>query len=138
MAFPTDLGLTEMSKVVEEFDVNITDLRMALAGRSSTETDPPYFVHVMAIPDDPDAYDLATFLLLGMIVGPENVEAAVTGFDAQATSVGNKDVYVNRTDVVPQTEHQQGRFYWYTTDTYEFLVLTDDEAWAADALSQLP
>jgi hypothetical protein len=138
MAFATDGGVAQFSKIVEEFDVDVTDLRMAVAGRSDTAIDPPYFVYVMSIPDDTDAYDLATFLLLGGIVGPENVETAINGFDTQATSVGNKDVYVNRTEVVPQTEHQRGRFYWYTTATHEYLVLTEDEAWAADAFSQLP
>jgi hypothetical protein len=138
MAFPTEAGLVEISKIVEEWDVDTTDLRMAVAGRSDTATDPPYFVYVMPIPDDTDAYDLATFLLLGGIVGPENVESAFNGFDTQATTVGGREVYVNRTDVVPQTEHQRGRFYWYSTETHEYLVLTEDEAWAADAISQLP
>jgi hypothetical protein len=138
MAFPTEAGLIEISKIVEEWDVDVADLRMALAGRSDTATDPPYFVYVMSIPDDTDAYDLATFLLLGMIVGPENVDATISGFDTETTTVGGREVYVNRTDVVPQNEHQRGRFYWYTTATHEYLVLTEDEAWAADAFSQLP
>jgi hypothetical protein len=66
------------------------------------------------------------------------VDATISGFDTETTTVGGREVYVNRTDVVPQNEHQRGRFYWYTTATHEYLVLTEDEAWAADAFSQLP
>ena len=40
--------------------------------------------------------------------------------------------------MVDQDVHQRGRPYFYETEDYLFLVLTDDDAWATDAIGQLP
>ena len=37
-----------------------------------------------------------------------------------------------------QDEHQHGRPYLYQTDAYMFLLITDDDSWATDAIGQLP
>ncbi len=137
MAFTTDAGVDEFTAVVEELAVDVDDLRVAVAGRSDTETDPPYFVYVLFLPDDRDAYDAAVFLLLGMIVGPENVQAYVEE-DYETVTLGGKQVMVGSMDLIPQNEHQRGRTYEYVSGAFTYLVITDDEAWAADALRQLP
>ena len=137
MAFTTDAGVDEFMAVVEELAVDVDDLRVAVAGRSDTETDPPYFVYVLYPPDDRDAYDAAVFLLLGMIVGPENVQAYVEE-DYETVTLGGKEVILGSMDLIPQNEHLRGRPYEYVTEERTYLVITDDEAWAADALRQLP
>ena len=55
----------------------------------------------------------------------------------QATIAG-KQVYVGTADMLAQDTHQRGRPYLYQTDRYVFLVITDDDAWAAGAIGQLP
>jgi hypothetical protein len=137
MAFPTRTGQTEFATIVDELDVDVDELRMALAGRSNTETDPPYFVYVLAVPEDQNTYDAATFLLLGTIIGSENVQAYFeTEFETGI--LGGKEVLIGDIGLVPQEEHQRGRPYEYLSEDYAFLLLTDDEAWAEDALRQLP
>jgi hypothetical protein len=136
MAFTTEAALTEFTAIVDELAVDVDDLRVALAGRSNTETDPPYFVYVLSIPDDPDAHDVAAYLLLGMLVGPENVQAYAE-MEYETATLGGKEVLIGSIDLVPQNEHQRGRPYEYVTGDYSYLVLTDDQAWAEDALRQL-
>ena len=115
--------------------VALNDLAYAITGRSA-DRDPPYFVHVTRHLTDPDADALALSLLLG-VAGFSDLES-LRPEDFGAASIGGKDVQVGTLAMVPQDAHQRGRPYIYETDDYSFLVITDDEQWAGDAISQLP
>ena len=40
--------------------------------------------------------------------------------------------------MLDQTEHIRGRPYLYQTDDAMYLVVTDDDKWALEAIKQLP
>jgi hypothetical protein len=117
--------------------LDIDAVRYGVAGRASVAKDPPYFVFAAARPDDEDEIGLNLLLLLG---GGSFVDVAaaseLTGFEAR--TIGGKEVFVGSPAMLRQSEHQRGTPYLYQTDDTMFLVITDDEAWAIEALSILP
>ncbi len=56
----------------------------------------------------------------------------------EARTIAGKPVYVGTTDMLTQDEHQRGRPYLYQTDNAMFLVITDDDAWAANVDPRMP
>ncbi len=56
----------------------------------------------------------------------------------QEETISGKQIFVGETAMVSQTEHSRGRPYLYQTDDQVFVVITDDRAWAEEALEQLP
>jgi hypothetical protein len=45
---------------------------------------------------------------------------------------------VGDASLLEQSEHQHGQPYFYETSHHLFVVITDERAWAEDALKQLP
>ena len=117
--------------------INLDHLAYGVAGRSDTSTDPPYFVWVASRPVDEDEIGLALFLLLGGAAYQDVAAGGDLRNYAQQTIAG-KDVYVGTEGMVAQDEDERGRPYLYQTDEYMFVLVTEDEAWAADAIGQLP
>ena len=117
--------------------LEIDTMQYAIAGRSSVEHDPPYFVYVTKYPPDQATSDVAiyVFFLSGIgVLDPESFDASTLPkqvFDG-------KEVLVAPPELFSQDEHTRGGAYFYDTTDYLFAVATDDEAWAKDALSQLP
>jgi hypothetical protein len=120
--------------------LDIDAVQYAIAGRSDVANHPPYFVFAAARPDDEDEIGLNLFVLLGggSFVDPAAVGAAAELDGFEDAGIPGKDVFVGSADLLKQTEHQRGRPYLYQTDDAMFLVVTDDEAWAAEAFSKLP
>ena len=56
----------------------------------------------------------------------------------EARTIGGKEVFVGSPAMLRQSEHQRGTPYLYQTDDTMFLIITDDEAWAREALAALP
>ena len=52
--------------------------------------------------------------------------------------IGGKTVHVGSADMVNQNDHQRGIPYLYENDDYTFLVLSEDPAWAEEAIAALP
>ncbi len=121
---PEDLKSIEDDLAIE--GLQLDDVAQAVAGRSAP-TDPPYFVTAYRFGDIQ-----AKALPRGL--GVDNPEA---GAWSQST-VGGKLVFVGTQAMFDQTEHVRGRPYVYDSANTRFLLATEDEAWAADALSQLP
>jgi hypothetical protein len=117
--------------------IDFDRLRFAVAGRTDTQADPPYFVFAAARPHEANEADLATLFLLGGAGFVDPVGAMSLDGYAERT-LGGKDVSVGQSDLLDEDEHQRGRPFLYQTDDWMFVVVTDDEAWAADALAQLP
>ncbi len=104
------------------------DFAYGVAGRSNTATDPPYFVFGLAI-DGVDTSDIPReFMVSG--AGPDTSWAEAT--------LAGKQVRVGGSDLIDQDEHIRGDIYVYDTPDVRFIIVTDDVAWAEDALSQLP
>lgn len=115
----------------------LADLTYGVAGRSDTKADPPYFVFVAARPRPQDQVDVALVLLFAG-AGFHDVSTALdlTGYDER--TIAGKQVYVGTEAALDQGEHQRGRPYLYQNDTHMFMVITDDDRWAVDAIGQLP
>lgn len=106
-------------------------------GRSNTKTDPPYFVYAALRPRNDDELRLAVLLLLGgaRFYDPD---AGADLSKYQEQTVGGKHVHVGTIGMLEQDDHQRGKPYLYETDEWLFLVITDDAAWAENAIGQLP
>jgi hypothetical protein len=117
--------------------IDVPNLRYGIAGRSDTKRDPPYFVYGAARPPDDPEISLALYLLLGG-AGFRDVTGGGDLSRYQTQEIGGKEVAVGTEAMLDQSEHQRGRPFLYQTEDYMFVIITDDDAWAADALRQLP
>jgi hypothetical protein len=117
--------------------IDLDHLALGVAGRSDTHNDPPYFVYGATRPHTNEEVGLALFLLFGGAQYHDLAHVAdLSGFEER--TLAGKVVYVGKDERLEQSDHQRGRPSAYQTDEYMFLVITDDEAWASDAISQLP
>jgi hypothetical protein len=116
----------------------LSALAYAVAERSNAQDDPPYAIYAMRWPPDSAVRGQALAELL--FTGSLRFRA---GFGLQTSTlksreVGGKPVLVGTPEMLVQDEEQRGRPYLYEADGCVFAVVTDEEAWAADALSRLP
>jgi hypothetical protein len=117
----------------------LAQLAYGVAGRSNTKTDPPYFVFGAARPQTEEQIAVALFMMFaGARFHTPNPAKAADLTAYQEKSIAGKQVYVGTVAMLAQDEHQRGRPYLYQTDAYMFLMITDDDSWAADAIGQLP
>jgi len=107
--------------------LTLDDVGAAIGGRSDVALDPPYFVNAYRFGSLP-----ASELPRGL--GIDHPEAGAW----KEARVGGKAVLVGSEAMFDQGEHVRGRPYVYNSGSTRFLVATDHEAWAADALRQLP
>jgi hypothetical protein len=79
-------------------------------------------------------------LLGGRAVASAGFTRDTTDWGGEERVVGGKAVWVGSTDLLVQNEHQRGRPYMYGSEALDtsFLVITDDEQWAEEALGLLP
>jgi hypothetical protein len=117
--------------------IDLSVLALGVAGRSDTHADPPYFVFSSSRPHGPKEVEAAVVLLFAAAGFPD--VAAGPNLDLySAQTISGKEVFVGTTDMVRQNEHTRGRPYLYQTDAWMFIVITDSDGWAADAVRQLP
>jgi hypothetical protein len=112
---------------------DLNDFAQVIAGRADTDRDPPYFVYAFEIPEgSSQTAELMALAAVGFSSVPKDV-------DLETRTVGGKKVLVGSSDMVRQDEHQRGRPYVYeATPDLTFFVITDDDAWAEEALAALP
>jgi hypothetical protein len=137
-AYPTEEAFKRALGGIAEAGVDAADLRIALAGRSDTERDPPYFVYAMHQPADEQAYAIAFVILIASGLDAVDPFGFASDESWETRTVSGKEVQLGATELIAQSEHERGRPYVYTTDTVLFAIVTDDEAWAAEALEGLP
>jgi len=101
---------------------------MAIGGRTDVGVDPPYFVFAFRLADRPAADEFPTGFW---------VDNPDTGKWTKRT-VSGRTVLAGEPAMVDQTEHLRGWPHVYDSGTVHFRVVTDEEAWAADAIRQLP
>lgn len=117
--------------------IDLANLTYGVAGRSDTSRDPPYLVFGAWRPWEPDESDLALYLFFEG-AGYRDPASGPDLSNYEGRTMADKTVFVGTTEMLDQDEHQRGRPYLYQTDDYWFMVVADDDAWAADALGQLP
>jgi hypothetical protein len=122
------------SETLASEGIELDDVVQATAGRSDTGTDPPYFVLAFHIPE------AARDLLGGYAIRSAGFTRDTQKWQLVDRLVGDRRVSVGPTDLLVQNEHQRGRPYLYGSTALDtsFIVITDDDAWAAEAISQLP
>jgi hypothetical protein len=137
--------LIDDDAVIEEILADVSDpdavdlsrLAYAVAGRDNPAADPPYFVYAANRPQSEDEIGLTLLLLLGGAAYRDG-EAGANLDDYEQVTIAGKRVYVGTSDMLDQTEHQRGKPYYYDTDDAMFIVITDDEGWATEAIGSLP
>jgi hypothetical protein len=117
--------------------VDFDNLAIAIGGRSDTDDDPPYFVWAAKRPIADAELELTAFLMFN---GAGFRQPFTAGdLDLYDTlMIAGKTVHVGSADMVEQNDHQRGIPYLYESDGYMFLVLSEDPAWAEEALAALP
>lgn len=106
--------------------LSIDDVAWAVDGRSS-ESDPPYFVFALRF----TGIDVSTLTTDAALDHPEAGKFTTE-------SLGGKTVKRGTIAMIDQTAHVHGLPYLYSSGDVRYIVVTDDPAWAADALRQLP
>lgn len=109
------------------------DVVQATAGRSDL-ADPPYFVLAFRIPA------AAADLLGGYATAAAGFTRDTGEWQLERRTIAGKGVDVGPVDLLVQSEHQRGRpyLYWSLALDTGFIVITDDETWAEEAIRQLP
>jgi len=126
-------NIADLRQQVEKAGGSLDDCVHVIAGRTSVEDDPPYFIYVYRIPDS--AWDAVS----NVVIRSAGWIADFVPDDFETATLGGKEVFVGTDDMLEQSEHQRGRPYWYELDAETLvIVVTDEEAWASDALRQLP
>ena len=106
--------------------LTLDDISLAVAGRSDVNNDPPYLIFAYRITGHPgNEWPPAT--------GLDHPEAAAF----QPAETGGKQVLVGDAAAVDQTDHAHGFPTVWDSPTVHYLVVTDDTAWAEEALSAL-
>ena len=122
------------SETLAASGVDLDDIVQATAGRSDVGADPPYFVLAFRIPE------AARDLLGGHALFASGFTRDTNQMQLDDRIVGGRSVSVGPLDLLVQNDHQRGRPYLYGSTALDmsFIVITDDEDWAAEAISELP
>jgi hypothetical protein len=132
----TDAEWAAEVQMIEELAIDVEDLQLTVLGRSSDE-DPPYFVWAVSLPTDETTTNIAVQLLMQSI-GVVDPAAYTDEANFHPVTIAGKSVLVGRPELLVQDSHQRGKPFEYGTDENLFVIQTDDDAWAEDALGQLP
>jgi hypothetical protein len=124
-----------LRQAIAEGGGSIDDCAQVISGRTSVEDDPPYFVYLYRVPAGAAAFEA----ILPLVIGTAGWKNGLEPDRFETATLGGKEVFVGTVDMLEQSEHQRGRPYWYEIDNQTLaIVITDQEAWAIDALRQLP
>ncbi|MDH4112503.1 MAG: hypothetical protein OEV60_07455 [Actinomycetota bacterium] len=125
--------IADVREQLAALGVDVDDVAQGTAGRSDL-ADPPYFVHAFRIPA------AARDLLGGRAIAAAGFTRDTDAWDLEDREIGGKEVAVGPLDLIHQTEHERGRPYLYGSTALDvsFIVITDDEAWAEEAIRALP
>jgi hypothetical protein len=119
-----DIDELEASLAAEGLGLN--DFSVVIAGRTDATTDPPYFIVAYQLAGHPGSEFPPS-------IGVDHPDAAAF----RETQIDGKHVLVGEAAGLDQTEHVVGRPYVWNSPTTHYLIATDDEEWAAEALRSL-
>lgn len=126
VGFLTDEELANLEGDLATEGYILDDFSQGTAGRDTSD-DPPYFVIVLHVRG----------FLARDLPRESNLDHPEAG-DFGQVMIAGKQVWRGVPEMVTQTEHLRGTPYVYESGEYLFTIVTEDEAWAADALAQLP
>jgi hypothetical protein len=122
----TAADVAEFATAMATEGLTLDDISLAVAGRSDVNKDPPYLIFAYSIIGHPgNEWPPAT--------GLDHPEAAAF----QPAEIGGKQVLAGDAAAVDQTDHVHGFPTVWDSPTIHYLVVTDDTAWAEEALSAL-
>jgi hypothetical protein len=124
-----------LQRAVRELDIDLDKITYAVAGRLDVDSDPPYLIHAVWKPPDTDEIDFVLVLLIGAVGFVDLASADLAGFDERV--IHARTVTVGTESMLIQDQHQRGKPYWYETRDHIFVIVTDDEAWAEEAIGKL-
>ena len=117
--------------------IDLSHLAQAVAGRSTTGGDPPYFVLATNRPTDERELRMSVAMFL-LGAGFTDIDASSDLRSYDQRTIADKQVFVGTPDMLVQSEHQRGTPYLYQNDAAMFIVITDDPSWAEEAIAALP
>ena len=122
----TAADVADLAAALAAEGLGLNDISVVTAGRTDVATDPPYFILAYNLVGHPGSEFPST--------------TAVDYPDAAAfheADIEGKHVLVGETAGMDQSQHVRGRPYVWNSPTIHYLIVTDDEAWAAEALRSL-
>jgi hypothetical protein len=122
----TATDVADLAAALAAEGLSLDDISVADAGRSDLQNDPPYHILAYQMTGQPgNAWPPTTAL--------DNPDAAAF----READIEGKHVLVGETAGVNQSEHVRGRPYVWDSPTVHYLIVTDEEAWAAEVLRSL-
>ena len=118
--------VADFAEVLASEGLGLDDISVGIAGRSDVTSDPPYFVFAYRLNGHRGNEFPAT-------TGVDHPDAAAF----EEAQVGGKKVLVGDVAAFDQDEHARGRPYVWNSPAIHYLVVTDDDRWAAEALRLL-
>jgi hypothetical protein len=112
------------------------DIELAVAGREDTSHDPPYIIWALRFGHLTGA-DLEGPIPSSLAMDVMNVDAN-QGDNWRDDLVGGRKVFVGNSAMVSQDRHHRGIPYIYLTKTCIYALISDDAAWAEEAIRSLP
>ncbi len=122
----TASDVADLAAALAADGLSLDDLSVVIAGRTDVATDPPYFILAYNLAGHPGSEFPSTV----SIDHPDAVafhEADLEG----------KHVLVGEMAGMDQSDHSRGRPYVWNSPTTHYLIVTDDERWAAEVLRAL-
>jgi len=119
-------GLAQLKTDLAKNGLVIDDVAFAVDGRASL-SDAPYFVNAFRV----RGVQAASL--------PTNIAIDHPGAGTfTAVTIAGKQVRRGTAAMLEQNEHQRGTPYVYDAGEVRYIIITDSESWATDALRQLP
>jgi len=122
----TASDVADLAAALASDGLSLDDLSVVIAGRTDVATDPPYFIFAYNLVGHPASEFPPT-------IGVDHPDA-VAFLEAD---IEGKRVLVGEMAGMDQSDHARGRPYVWNSPTMHYLIVTDDERWAAEALQAL-
>ncbi|HET9522365.1 MAG TPA: hypothetical protein VFO73_15055 [Candidatus Limnocylindrales bacterium] len=122
----SDADVADFADALAADGMELDDISLAIAGRSDVENDPPYLIFAYRMAGHPGMDWPST-------IGLEHPAAAAF----EEAVLEDKHVLVGKAAAVDQSVHVRGRPYVWDSPTVHYLIVTDDEDWAREALRAL-
>jgi hypothetical protein len=122
----TPADVADLDAALASEGLGLDDISVVIAGRADVANDPPYFIFAYQLLGRPGSEFPST-------TGVDFPDAAAF----HEADIEGKYVLVGETAGMDQSEHARGRPYVWNGPTIHYLIVTDDERWAAEALRSL-
>ena len=122
----TSGDVADLAAALATEGLGLNDISVVIAGRAVVATDPPYFIFAYQLAGHPGSEFPST-------TSVDNPDAVAF----HEANIEGKHVLVGETAGMDQSEHARGKPYVWNSPTTHYLIVTDDERWAVEALRSL-